>query len=171
MDPLPGFRFIVVWDGRVVAGVSKVGALQRKTEKVGYGNDPAPLIPGQTSYEPLTLERGLIVDVAFEQWANKVWFLERTGARGDAVSLRDFRKDVTIRLCNQAGQVVKQFLVFNCWPSEYTALAEMDAAGNDVALETMTLQNEGWQRDDAYVAPAPPDGHPQLDHPQAPGAS
>jgi phage tail-like protein len=171
MDPLLGFKFIVIWDGDPVAGVSKVGSLQAKTEKVGYGNDPAPVIPGQTTYEPVELERGLIIDVAFEQWANKVLFYENTGALGEAVSLRDFRKDVTIQVCNQAGQVMKQYLLFNCWPSEYTAMPDLDAGGNDVGLETMTLQNEGWQRDDSFVAPAPLDGYPSVGHPDPPGTS
>ena len=158
MDPLLGFKFILVWDGIAVAGVSKIGALQVKTEKVGYGNDPAPVIPGQTSYEPIELQRGLIIDVAFEQWANKAFFYEHTGALGEAVSLQDFRKDVTIQVCNQAGQVMKRYLVFNCWPSEYTAVPDLDAGDNGVAMESVTLQNEGWQRDDSFVAPAPLEG-------------
>ena len=171
MDPLLGFKFIVMWDGAQVAGVSKIGALQSKTEKVGYANDPAPVIPGQTSYEPITLERGSIIDVAFEQWVNKVLFFENTGNLGEEVSLSDFRKDVTIMLCNQAGQVMKQYLAFNCWPSEYTATPDLDAASNDVALESMTLQCEGWQRDDSFTAPVPLSGYPSVTHPDAPGTS
>ena len=171
MDPLLGFKFVVLWDGIPVAGVSKVGALEVKTEKVGYGNDPAPVIPGQTTYEPITLERGLIIDVSFEQWINKVLFFENTATLGEAVALQDFRQDLTLQLCNQAGQVMKQYLVFNCWPSEYTALPELDAADNSIALESMTLQSEGWQRDDSFVAPVPTSGYPSVNHPEPPGMS
>ena len=66
------------------------------------------------------------------------------------VSLDDFRKTLKIDLCNQAGQIVKVYYVFNCWPSAYTALPDLDSNDNDVALESMTIQNEGWQRDKDY---------------------
>ena len=171
MDPLLGFKFVVLWDGQAVAGVRKVGALKRTTEKVGYGNDPSPVIPGQTTYEPVTLERGLIVDVTFEQWANKVWFYERSGALGSQVSLADLRKEITIQLRNQAGQVMKQYRLFNCWPSAYDAVSELDATGNEVAFESLTLETEGWQRDDSFTAPPPLDGYPSFEHPRPPGSS
>ena len=170
-DPYLNFKFIVSWDDGAggdftpVAGVSKVGALTRTTEVVGFREGASPQstrqIPGQTSYGELTLERGLIVDVAFEQWANKVWFYENTGVLGEEVSLVDFRKTLKIDLCNQAGQIVKVYYVFNCWPSSYTALPDLDSNANDVALESMTVQNEGWQRDDSYAKI----DEPQVDHP------
>lgn len=160
-DPLLGYRFIVRMDGRAVAGVSKVGALVRKTEVVPWSSDAAPLIPGQVSYETIQLERGLIVDGAFDTWANKVCFYENTGAHGTAASLADFRRDLEIEVLNQAGQLRARYRLFNCWPSDYTALPEVDASANTVALQSMTLQNEGWQRDDSLAAPAPP----SFDHP------
>ena len=86
-DPLLGYRFIVRMAGRAVAGVSKVGALTRKTEVVPWSTDAGPLIPGQTSYESIVIERGLIIDGAFDTWANKVTFYENTGAHG-AMSMR-----------------------------------------------------------------------------------
>lgn len=160
-DPLLNFKFRIWWDKKLVAGVSKIGALTRSTEVVDFREGAAPQvarkIPGQTTYGDITLERGLIIDPAFEQWANKVWYYENSGALGEEVSLKDFRKDITIHLCNQAGQVVKQYFVFNCWPSEYQGLPDLDAGDNSVALETMTLVNEGWVRDDHLKAPNPPD--------------
>lgn len=160
MDPLLNFKFIVSWDGNPVAGVSKVSGLTRTTQVVSHREGGAPQgtrrIPGQTEYGPVTLERGIIIDVTFEQWANKVWFYENTGKLGEEVSLKDFRKDIKIELCNQAGQVMQAYYVFNCWPSEYHALPELDGNANSVAIESMILQNEGWQRDDSYKAPDPP---------------
>lgn len=160
MDPLLNFKFLITWDTKVVAGVSKIGALSRKTEVVDFRAGGAPWgvrrIPGQTTYEAIQLERGLIIDVTFEQWANKVWYYQNGGALGQEVSLKDYRKDITIQICNQAGQIMKQYVAFNCWPSEYTALPELDASANAVALESMTLQTEGWARDDAFKSPAPP---------------
>ena len=169
MDPLLNFKFIIEWDGNPVAGVSKIGALTRKTEVVDFREGGAPQavrrIPGQTTYEAITLERGLIIDVTFEQWANKVWFHENSGVLGQEVSLKDFRKDITIKVCNQAGQVMKQYIAFSCWPSDYTGLPELDASANAVALESMTLQTEGWQRDDSFTAPVPLEGYPGVTHP------
>ena len=169
MDPLLSYKFIVSWGtgGNLtpVAGVSKVGPLSRTVEKAEYGNAPGPVIPGQVQYEEISLERGIILDVAFEQWANKVFFYEHTAALGEGVSLADFRKDLTLDHCNQAGQTVDRYTIFNCWPSKYIAAPELDAAaGNTVALESLTLQNEGWQRDDSFS----PAAYPAFSEPSDP---
>ncbi len=152
-DPYKNFKFRVRWDGRLVAGVSKVGALKRSTEPVTHreGGDPntARVSPGTWSFDAISLERGVTHDPEFENWANLIYSTE-----GDAaISLRDFRKDVIIELLNEAGQVAKAYKVFRCWVSEYTALPELDASGSGVAIESMTLQNEGWERDEAVTEP------------------
>jgi len=157
-DPYKNFKFRVEWDGRYVAGVSKVGALKRTTEVVEHreGGDPSSVrkSPGQTKYEPITLERGVTHDLEFEQWANKVW--NYGSGLGMEVSLKDFRKDITIELYNEAGQLVIAYRVYRCWVSEYTALPELDAGANAVAIQSMTLQNEGWERDYDVNEPAEP---------------
>ena len=165
-DPYLTFKWAVSWatssGGKKapVAYVSKVSALTMSTQVVSWREGGAPQgvrrIPGQTEYGPITLERGITTDVNFEEWANKVWYYPNTGKLGEEVSLKDFRKDITIELMNQAGQVVMSYDVFNCWPSKYTALPELDASSNAVAIETLELQNEGWARDDSITAPAPP---------------
>lgn len=169
MDPLLTYKFIVSWEvgGNLVpvAGVSKVGPLVRTTEVAEYGNAPGPVIPGQTQYEEILLERGIIIDVAFERWANKVWFYQHSATLGDEVSLASFRKTLTLDHCNQAGQTVDRYYVFNCWPSKLTALPELDAAAdNTVAIESLTLQNEGWQRDGAFA----PGAYPSFGEPRSP---
>jgi phage tail-like protein len=155
-DPFLNYRFLVLDggnEGKPVAACTKVSALTRKTEAVDFraGGDPQVTrkIPGQTTYEAITLERGLVLDGWFESWVNQVWFYEKSAAHGELVSLKDFRRDLIIQLMNQAGQLVAQYMVFSCWPSSYTALPELDATANTVAIETLELQNEGWQRDDA----------------------
>ena len=143
IDPYRNFKFQVIWDQRTVAGVSKVSALKRTTEVVDHreGNDISTPrhSPGRTSFEPLTLERGVSFDPEFSNWANLVYSTE-----GDAaVSLRNFRKDITINLLNLQGVVVRSYWVFRCWPSEYTALPELDANANAIAIQMLVLQNEG----------------------------
>jgi phage tail-like protein len=158
VDPYKSFKFRVKWDGKYVAGVSKVGPLKRTTEVVEHreGGDPSTVrrSPGQTKHQPITLERGVTHDAEFEQWANKVWNLR--GAVGAEVSLKDFRKDIVIDLFNKAGQKVLSYKVYRCWVSEYQALPELDANGNAVAIESMTLQNEGWERDYDVTEPEEP---------------
>ncbi len=158
LDPYKNFKFRVKWDGRYVAGVSKVGSLKRTTDVVEHraGGDPSTVLksPGQNKYEAITLERGLTHDPEFEAWATKVW---NFGAGlGAEVSLADFRKDIIIEVYNEAGQLALAYKVYRCWPSEYQALPELDGSGNAVAIEMLTLQNEGWERDTAVTEPTEP---------------
>ncbi len=157
-DPYKNFKFRVKWDGRYVAGVSKVGGLKRSTEVVEHreGGDPSTSrkSPGRTKYEALTLERGVTHDIEFERWANKVW---NFGAGlGAEVSLQDFRKDIIIEVYNEAGQLVLAYKVFRCWVSEFQALPDLDANANAVAIQTLKLENEGWERDLAVTEPSEP---------------
>jgi phage tail-like protein len=157
-DPYKNFKFRVKWDGRYVAGVSKVGALKRSTEVVKHreGGDPSSSrkSPGRTEHEPITLERGVTHDTEFEKWANKVW---NFGAGlGSEVSLKDFRKDIIIELYNEAGQLAIAYKVFRCWVSEFQASPDLDANANAVAIQTLKLENEGWERDYEVAEPSEP---------------
>lgn len=150
-DPYRGFLFQVTLEGAVVAGVSKVGALSRSTEVVSHrpGNAVAHQYhsPGLTSHEPIVLERGVTFDMTFHDWANRVYSPEGLGG----VSLANFRQDILVTLMNLQGVAVRQYKVYRCWPSAYTALPELSANDNAVAIQSLTLQNEGWELDDAVV--------------------
>jgi phage tail-like protein len=157
-DPYKNFKFRVRWDGRYVAGVSKVSALRRTTEVVTHreGGDPSSSrkSPGRSEYEAVTLERGVTHDTEFEQWANKVW---NFGAGlGAEVSLADFRKDIILEIYNEAGQLAIAYKIYRCWASEYQAVPEFDANANAVAIQTLKLENEGWERDLEVVEPDEP---------------
>ena len=157
-DPYKNFKIRVKWDGRYVAGVSKVGALKRTTEVVTHrsGGDPSSSrkSPGRSEFEAITLERGVTHDLEFEQWANKVW---NFGAGlGSEASLSDFRNDLTIEAYNEAGQLVLAYNVYRCWVSEFQSLPELDANANAVAIQTLKLENEGWERDTAVTEPSEP---------------
>jgi phage tail-like protein len=157
-DPYKNFKFRVKWDGRYVAGISKVGALKRTTDPVVHreGGDPSTerKSPGRTKYEAITLERGVTHDTEFEKWANKVWNFG--GGPGLESSLADFRKDILIDVFNEAGQKVISYQIFRCWVSEYQALPDLDASANAVAIQHIKLENEGWVRDLAVTEPAEP---------------
>ena len=157
-DPYKNFKFRVKWDGRYVAGVSKVGALKRTTDVVDHreGGDPSMVrkSPAQTKWEAITLERGVTHDPEFEKWANKVWNFN--SGLGSEVSLADFRKNITIEFYNEAGQLAIAYNVYRCWVSEFQALPELDASGNAVAIQTLKLENEGWERDYSVTEPSEP---------------
>ena len=157
-DPYKSHKFRVKWDGRYVAGVSRVGPLRRVTEVVEHrsGADPSTTrkSPGRTEFGALVLERGVTHDDEFERWADKAW---RLGAGlGAEMSLRDFRKDLIVELLNEAGQLVLSYRVYRCWVSEYEALPLLDAANDGVAFERIVVQNEGWERDRDVAEPAEP---------------
>ena len=156
LDPYKNFKFRVKWDGRYVAGVSKISALKRSTEVVEHreGGDPSTQhkSPGLTKFEPITLERGVTHDTAFEDWANLVW---KYGGAPET-SLANFRKDIVIDFFNEADQRVLSYNVYRCWVSEYQASPDLDANANAVAIQHIKIENEGWARDPAVVEPAEP---------------
>ena len=157
-DPYKNFKFRVKWDGKYVAGISKVGMLKRTTEVVKHreGGDPSSSrkSPGRTEFEAISLERGVTHDKEFEQWANKVWnFGSGLGAE---TSLKDFRKDIIIEVYNEAGQVAIAYKVYRCWVSEFQSLPDLDANANAIAIQHIKLENEGWERDVEVGEPTEP---------------
>ena len=145
-DPYKNFKFRVKWDGRYVAGISK----HRE------GGDPSTgrKSPGRTKFEAVTLERGVTHDTEFEKWANKVWNFG--SGLGSEVSLADFRKDIILEFYNEAGQLAIAYKIFRCWASEFQALPDLDANANAVAIQTLNLENEGWERDLDVTEPSEP---------------
>ncbi|AIF82577.1 conserved hypothetical phage tail region protein [Candidatus Nitrososphaera evergladensis SR1] len=157
-DPYKNFKFRIKWDGKFVAGLSMMSALTRTTTSIEHreGGDPSMSrkSPGRTSYGAITLSRGVTHDLEFEKWANKVW---NFGAGlGSEVSLKDFRKDIIIEVYNEAGQLAIAYKVYRCWVSEYQALPQLDAGGNAIAIQTLKLENEGWERDESVTEPNEP---------------
>lgn len=163
-DPYKNYRFRVKWDSVYVAGMSKVSALTRTTQVVTYreGGDPSVVrrSPGQTEFGAITMERGVTHDVAFEQWANKVWDYTNSTASPDSanqiVSLKDFRKDIVLELYNEAGQKVIAYNIYRCWVSEFQAMPELDGMGNAIAIQHIKLETEGWERDTSVTEPTEP---------------
>ena len=154
-DPYRTFKFQILIDGKPVAGLKKMSALKRKTEPVKWrtAGDPSHerIMPGGSSFEPITLEQGLSHDPVFENWANLV-----NNIGGDAaMSLKNFRKDIVINVLNLQGQAALSYKVFRAWVSEYQAVPDLDAGTmNAVGIQTVVLQHEGWERDTSVAEPA-----------------
>lgn len=151
VDPYKNFKFRVKWDGKYIPGITKVSFLKRSTIPVVSRDSDDPsnshLSPGTWQFEPIILERGITHDPEFEAWANLSCKV------GSPMSLKTFRKDITIELLNEQEVVVKAFKVYRCWVSAYQVLPALDASANAVAIETITLENEGWERDNGVAEP------------------
>lgn len=146
-DPYKNYKFQIRWDNKPVMGVSKVSALKRTTEVVkhrsGGENSIDHKSPGRSSYEGITLERGLTHDPEFELWANKV----HTYAGDSLMALAEYKKELTLEVMNESGDVAFRYFLHACWVSELTAVPDLDANANAVAIESMKIELEGWERD------------------------
>ncbi len=146
-DPYKNFKFRIIMDERPVLGVQKAGALKRTTEVVKYReggeNSVDHKSPGRTSYEGLTLDRGLTHDREFETWANMV----HPYAGDQGMDLVNYKKELILEVMNEKGQVAFRYFLHGCWVSEYTAMPDLDASANAVAIENMKIEMEGWERD------------------------
>ncbi len=153
VDPYKNYKFRVLWAPEgggnpvPVLGVSKAGALKRTTEVVthreGGENSTDHKSPGRTSYDGITLERGITHDREFEKWANMVHPYS-----GDAgMDLVNYKKELTLEVMNEKGHVVFRYFLHDCWISEFTSMPDLDANANAVAIESIKIELEGWERD------------------------
>jgi len=147
IDPYKNYKFRVVMDNKPVLGVSKVSALKRSTEVVNYReggeNSTDHKSPGRTSYDAITMERGITHDRAFEEWAKLVH--PYSGDPG--MDLVNYKKNLTLEVMNEKGHVAFRYFLYNCWVSEFTTMPELDANANAVAIESIKIELEGWERD------------------------
>jgi phage tail-like protein len=129
-DPYKNYKFRVFMAGKnePIMGVSKVGSLKRTVEVVKHrhGNMASyeHKSPGKASYDGITMERGVTHDL-----------------------LAGYKKDLTLEVMNEQEQVAKRYFLRDCWVSEFTTLPDLDAGGNAVAIESIKIEMEYWERD------------------------
>jgi len=156
-DPYRNFRFRIRWNGRTVAACNKASGLAPSAEdqEEGAAGEAAGRFESRdwTAYEAITLERGVTHDPEFEQWAN---MLQDNYSAPGGVSLRELRRDLRIEQVNETGQTILAFKVYRCWVSDYQAMPDLDASSNAIAIQTITIQNEGWERDADVREPTEP---------------
>jgi phage tail-like protein len=161
VDPYKNFKFRILWDDKPVMGVSKVGALKRTTEVVkhrdGGDNSTDHKSPGRTSYDAISVERGITHDPEFEAWANKV----HPYSGDTAMDLAAYKKNLTLEMMNEKGHVVYRYFLYDCWVSEYTAIPELNANTNAVAIESLKIELGGWDRDKDTKEPNEAEDVPQ----------
>jgi len=152
-NPYKNYKFQISFGTKKVAGVSKVSPLKRTTEVISHcmGGDNSRDFksPGRTTYEGITCEHGITSDRDFEEWANKV-----SHPSGDtSMALGDFRKDLILEVLNEKGEIALRYCLYNCWVSEFTALPDLDASGNAVAIESIKIEIDYWEREFSYEEP------------------
>ncbi len=136
-DPYKNFRFRVEWNGRTVAGFSKMSSLETAKQTTAQeGRNTASKVPGRTKYDAITLERGVTHDSEFQQWADSA----KTAPPANKL------KNVVLDVFNEAGQKEVSYIVRRCWVSEFQALPNLDAGANAIAIQHLKLENEGWER-------------------------
>ena len=140
--PLPKFHFEVNWGGTRM-GFTEVSGLDFETEVIEYreGNNPTynkHKQPGLTKYSNVTLKRGTVLEdfEFFKLWRETAKFQESNKVK------QVFRRDVTIKLLNEAHEPVISWTLLNAWPSKITS-TDLKADGNEVAIETLELAHEG----------------------------
>lgn len=161
-DPLRNFKFRVViphpsptWSGAKLAtlGFMSASGLAATTEPLSYregGDNTTPRkMPGQTDFTPIVLTRGLFPDDMLTwQWFREIWSF----AQGNGVPGNDFRSNITIFVMEHpvtnpaaAGQHTAKvaFRLFNAWPASI-AYSDLDAGGNGLMVNQMTLHHEGF---------------------------
>jgi phage tail-like protein len=154
VDPYKNFKFrLKNEDGLTVLGVSKVSPLKRTTEVVRHrsGNDNShdSPSPGRSTYDGISLERGVTHNVEFERWANMV----HPYAGDPAMDLVNYKQELTLEVMNEKGHVALRYFLHACWVSEFTALMDFDSNANGTLIEVVKLETEGWERDVATVEP------------------
>jgi len=147
-DPFRNFNFVVLLGGIEVAACRKVSGLTASVEVVKFraGNSLSTVdevSPGRVMYEAITLEAGITNDTAFKDWANALIHHEGKLTPRSAEPL--FRRTVEVQVRDiDNGNPVKKFTIYNAWVSKFTALSELAADANEILIETIEIQHEGF---------------------------
>lgn len=142
-DPYKTFRFQLILDGVPVAGLKNVGEIKRTTAVNKYRDSTGAEIktPGNTDISSIVLGRGITQNKQFVEWADLIY------SSADPHEKPGYKKDLTLELLNNRGQVVHRYFLHNCWVSEFTTLPALDSEANTVAIEQIKLELEGYTRD------------------------
>ena len=137
-DPYKNFNFLVEIDGIALAGFSECTGLRVEVEVIEYreGSEPSTVrkLPGLSKVGDITLKRGITTSRELHDWIDSV----RNGAAA--------RRNGVIVLLDDARKPVVRWKFFNAFPRKWEG-PHLDAKGNDVAIESLTLACEGLERD------------------------
>lgn len=179
-DPIRNFRFLVRfdqispnkgWSPKLFIGFTSVSGLAISTESIPYReggyNTTVHQIPGQTTFSPVTFQRGVVVG-SDQHWKWMQMMFQTVTGRNFSPNTDSFRSDVIIEVLNHpvpysagsdnfgTGQnetqaagddvIVARFRLFNAWPTSI-AYSDLNAGDNALMVEQMTLVHEGMTMD------------------------
>ena len=139
-DPYKGFNFLVEIDGISVAAFCEVSGLASETAVIEYrnGSDRANTVrklPGLTKYANIVLKRGVTQDTQLWQWRKAIEQGTPDRRSGAIVLLDDERSPV------------RRWRFSEGWITKFEG-PDLNAKGNDVAIETIEIAHEGLTIDD-----------------------
>ncbi len=149
-DVFRNFNFRILMGGVEVAACRKMSGLDVSVNAIKFraGNAPSSVdecLPGRVEYQPVTFESGITNDTTLEDWAKSLVHNEWSQHQRSAEP--DFRREVEVRILDLDQREVRRYVIHHCWPSKFTATNELDGGGNDVLIETLELQHEGFTRE------------------------
>ena len=140
-DPLRKFRFRLEIDGLDQAAFSEVTIGDLASDPIEYREgDEIPTVrklSGLTKYANVTLKWGITDSIELAEWHQLIV--------GGATLLDEIRKTVVIRVQDEAGNDKAAFEVTRAWPCKYDP-TDLNGTGNEVAIDTLELCNEGIKR-------------------------
>jgi phage tail-like protein len=139
-DPYKGFNFLVEIDGISVAAFCEVTGLASETAVIEYrnGSDRANTVrklPGLTKYANIVLKRGVTQDTQLWQWRKAIEQGTPDRRSGAIVLLDDERNPV------------RRWRFSEGWITKFDG-PDLNAKGNDVAIETIEIAHEGLTIDE-----------------------
>lgn len=148
LDPYKSYRFLIYFGQSTspVAAASKVTGLRRASAPLDCKEKSDTSVrksSRRTQYEAITIERGITHDADFLAWASAAQEPDEGTATQSPTILR---RDIRIERLDEAGQAVVRYMVRGAWVSEFEALPDLDPSGNEIALERVKLEHEGWKR-------------------------
>ena len=174
-DPVRNFRFLVTFQPQDTSntglnkgtqftmGFTSVSGLAVTTDSIPYReggyNTTVHQIPGQTSFTPLTLQRGVMLGTPGNWDWMKQLFATVQGGGSTLGANKNFRCDLEIQVLQHpvagavgdvaqdavaaAPEVAMRFKVYNAWPTT-VAYSDLNAGDNALYVEQMSLVHEGF---------------------------
>ncbi len=137
VDPFLNYNFLVELDGIARAAFSEVTGLTATTEPVEYReggeNGTVRQLPGLTRYSTIVLKWGMTNDTELYDW-------HRQTVLGNVQ-----RRNGSVIVLDRRGDEVARWNFVNAWPTKYD-IPDFNAAGKEVAVETLELVHEGVER-------------------------
>lgn len=144
-DPLDKFRWIVEVDGFSRLGFTSVEVPSVSINVKNYAEGGSHLFPRKiidgVTYSPIVLQRGATSDRSFHEWA--AGFIDLLH---NVEGVAGYRRNLVIKHLDRLGRVVREYRIYDAFPSEYKPASDFAADSDDTySLERITLEYESFE--------------------------